>query len=87
MGGPRSEVLGGEGRRRRPSGDMSGGGGSVPEALRSHFPGFADPQCTTSTGSFVCLRTSSVSLPRKSEARPLRPCEPMTIRSQPFFCA
>jgi hypothetical protein len=37
------------------------------------------PSCASST--------SCVSLPRKSDARPLRPCEPMTIRSQPFFSA
>ncbi len=39
-------------------------------------------QRTTSTGTVVCLRTSCVSLPRKSDARPLRPCEPITSRSQ-----
>ena len=39
-------------------------------------------QRTTSTGTVVCLRTSWVSLPRNSDARPLRPCEPITSRSQ-----
>jgi hypothetical protein len=44
-------------------------------------------QRMTSTGIFVCFSTSCVSLPRNREARPLRPCEPMTSRSQPAVSA
>ena len=39
---------------------------------------------TTSTGTFEWVSTFWVSLPRRNPAKPLRPCEDMTIRSH--FC-
>ena len=44
-------------------------------------------QRTSRTGTLEWLRTSRVSLPRNSDARPLRPCEPMTMRSQRSLAA
>src|SRR5262249_994263 len=41
----------------------------------------------TSTGILQWVRTFSVSLPRTIAEMPWRPCEAMTIRSQPFHSA
>jgi hypothetical protein len=41
----------------------------------------------TSTGIFECVSTLTVSLPRTIAEMPRRPCEAMTIRSQPFDTA
>ena len=41
----------------------------------------------TSTGILECVRTLTVSLPRTIAEMPWRPCEAMTIRSQPFDSA
>ena len=41
----------------------------------------------TSTGILQCVRTLSVSLPRTIAEMPWRPCDAMTIRSQPFASA
>ena len=41
----------------------------------------------TSTGILQCVRTLTVSLPRTIAEMPWRPCEAMTIRSQPFDSA
>ncbi len=40
-----------------------------------------------STGILECVSTLTVSLPRTIAAMPWRPCEAMTIRSQPFDAA
>jgi hypothetical protein len=49
----------------------------------------ADPkrsriQRYTKTGVFVCVRTLVVTLPSTTAASPPRPCDPMTMRSQPL---
>ena len=46
--------------------------------------GFATAQRWTSTGILQWARTLTVSLPRTIAEMPWRPCEAMTIRSQPF---
>jgi len=38
----------------------------------------------TKTGVFVCVRTLVVTLPSTTAASPPRPCDPMTMRSQPL---
>ena len=43
----------------------------------------AAPQRTTSTGSVLCVSTFCVSLPSSSALTPRRPCEAITMRSQP----
>ena len=42
---------------------------------------------TTSTGTVECVRTFCVSLPRIIPVTPRRPCEAMTMRSQPLALA
>jgi hypothetical protein len=59
-------------------------GGGHRLAGASVIPDGERPQRTTSTGTVVCESTSCVSLPSSRAARPERPCEPMTSRSQPF---
>jgi hypothetical protein len=41
----------------------------------------------TSTGILECVSTLTVSLPRTIAAMPRRPCEAITMRSQPFDSA
>ena len=41
----------------------------------------------TSTGILQCVRTLTVSLPRTIAEMPWRPCDAITIRSQPFKSA
>src|SRR5262245_23854577 len=38
----------------------------------------------TKTGVFVCVSTLFVTLPSTTAASPPRPCDPMTMRSQPL---
>ena len=42
---------------------------------------------TTSTGMALCVNTLTVSLPSTMAEIPRRPCEAMTMRSQPFCVA
>jgi hypothetical protein len=42
---------------------------------------------TTSTGMALCVNTLTVSLPSRTAEIPRRPCEAMTMRSQPFWVA
>ena len=54
---------------------------------RTNPVGFAIAQRWTSTGILQWVRTLTVSLPRTIAEMPWRPCEAMTIRSQPFDSA
>jgi len=45
------------------------------------------PYRWTRTGILECVRTLTVSLPRTIAAMPRRPCEAITMRSQPFDSA
>jgi hypothetical protein len=48
-------------------------------------PASSPSQCVTTTGTLVETSTFCVSLPSRRRAMPLRPCEPMTMPSQPYF--
>ena len=63
-----------------------------PRALRSPPAAVQRPrapavQRTTSTGSVLCVSTFCVSLPSSSALTPRRPCEAITMRSQPCALA
>ena len=92
---PRCASWGVSGIRKRLSAAIRAEPAKVVETVRDRAEastrrsrrGSSAAQRWTSTGILPCVRTLTVSLPRTIAEMPWRPCEAMTIRSQPFNSA